>query len=260
MILAVLSRPTNRRLLCLMCLLTLPCQAAEPTANLKAHFNDSSACGDGLLSKALRQKILGTIREEVRRRTAPDSVTVDDQELQLQACPPPVLAGSDLVIKEAEYDAARDLTVFWLASSPRGNSLPPLIATVHKQRSRTVLVARHDVRSGQAVSMNDFVETAQSSGNLLLPSAQLWGAVPNASRPVPATQNAAPKTTPNAALLVKVGMPSELVLLGKKFRGSMTVIPLESGRLGDEVRVRDPGTRNIRRAKVISINQLEETF
>jgi len=55
-------------------------------------------------------------------------------------------------------------------------------------------------------------------------------------------------------------MPSVLFLTGKNFKGRMTVVPLESGRLGDEVRVRDLGTQNILRATVTNTNQLEEIF
>jgi flagella basal body P-ring formation protein FlgA len=200
----------------------------------------------------LKQRILGAIQMEVLRRTAPDPVTVEEQDLQIQACPPKV--DSEFVIKQAEYDAARDVTVFYLASSQSGN-IPPLIVTVNKQRSVRVMVAKRDVRSGQAVSMSDFVEATRSSGNLLLPSAWLQATARSDSATKPAS-----KLNPISPLLVKVGMPSELVLSGRNFKGAMTVIPLESGKLGDEVRVRDPGTQNILRATVTNINQLEQIF
>jgi len=221
---------------------------------------DVGVCGDAVRSRALKQRILGTIREEVLRRTASDPVTLEEHDLQIQACPHQGVDDSEFVIKGAEYDAARDITVFWLSSSQRGNILPSLIVTVHKQRSMRVLVAKHQLRSGQAVSMDDLVEATQSSGNLLLPAAGLRGTVPNPVRADPAAKEPASKTNPNAVLLVKVGMPSELVTRGKNFRGSMTVIPLESGKRGQELRVRDPGTRQILRARVTNVNQLEEIF
>ena len=128
----MLCRPTNRLLLLLACFLPLPCWAAEPAPNLTGHLVGINACGDWAHSMALKQKIMGTIQQEVIRRTAPDAVTVEEQDLQIQACPPQGVIDSEFVIKEAEYDAARDITVFWLASSQRGNVLPPLIVTVHK--------------------------------------------------------------------------------------------------------------------------------
>jgi len=260
LIVALSSRPANCFLLLLLCLLTLPCRAAEPAPNLTGRVVEKDACGDTARFTALKQRILGTIQQEVTRRTAPDVVIVEEQDLQIQACFPQGVGDSEFVIKGAEYDAARDTTVFWLASSQRGNVLPPLIVTVHKQRSVKTIVARRDLRNGQVVSMNDFVETTQSSGNVLVPAARLWGAVPIGAATDPATQKTATKANPSSALLVKVGMPSILVVRGKNFRGGMTVIPLESGRLGDQLQVRDPGTRSIVRATVTSTNQLEEIF
>ena len=229
-------------------------------ANLTRYVVGTRACGDGARSAALRQRMLGVIQQEVTRRTAPDTVMVEEQDLEIQACPQQGLVDSEFVIKEAEYDAARDITVFWLASSQKGNVLPPLIVTVHTRRSMKMMVANRDLRSGQAVSKNDFVETTQSSGNILVPAARLWGTISNPTSTDQAAKKPTVKDNPTAVLLVKVGMPAELVVLGKNFRGSMTVIPLESGGRGEELRVRDPGTRNVLRARVTSINQLEEIF
>jgi flagella basal body P-ring formation protein FlgA len=259
LLLATPGRPTNRLLLSLACLLTLTCQAAEPAANVTGNAADLGACGDAVRSLVLKQKTLGTIREEVLRRTAPDPVTVEEQDLQIQACPDQT-ADSEFVIKRTEYDAARDLTIFWLSSSQKGTVLPSLMVTVHKQRSIKVLVARHELHNGQAVSMDDLVETTQASGNLLLPAAALQGTLPNPVRADPATKEPASKTNPHSILLVKVGMPSVLVTRGKNFRGSMTVIPLESGTRGQELRVRDPGTRQVLRATVANVNQLEKVY
>lgn len=259
LLLATPGRPTNRLLLSLACLLTLTCQAAEPAANLTGNVADLGACGDAVRSLALQQRILGPIREEVLRRTAPDPVTVEERDLQIQACPQQSV-DSEFVIKGAEYDAARDLTVFWLSSAQQGNILPPLMVTVHKQRSIRVLVAKRELRNGQAVSMGDLVETTQASGNLLLPAAALQGTLPNPVRADSATKEPASKTNPHSVPLVKVGMPAVLVTRGKNFRGSMTVIPLESGTRGQELRVRDPGTRQVLRATVANVNQLEKVY
>lgn len=253
---AVSSCPTNRLPLLLACLLVLPCPAAQPAANLRGDIARLGACGDLARTMVLKQRILGAIQMEVLRRTAPDPVTVEEQDLQIQACPPQV--DSEFVIKQAEYDAARNVTVFYVASSQSGN-IPPLMVTVNKQRSMRVMVAKRDLRSGQAVSRNDFVEVTQSSGNLLVPSAWLWAGLAKPVLTDPATKPAL-KSRPNSASLVKVGMPCVLFLRGRNFKGTMTVVPLESGRLGDEVRVREPGTQNILRATVTSVNQLEEIF
>ena len=151
------------------------------------------------------------------RRTAPDTVMVEEQDLEIQACPPQGMVDSEFVIKEAEYDAARDITVFWLASSQKGNVLPPLIVTVHKQRSMRIMVAKRDLRSGQAVSMNDFAETTQSSGNLLCPLRGCGERLRTPLAPIRSTKKPAMKANSNSVLLVKVGMPAELVVLGKEF-------------------------------------------
>ena len=256
LMMAMPSFPSNRLLPLLACLLVLPCPAAQPAANVMGDFTPIGACDDPARTTALKQRILAAIRQEVLRRTSPDLVTVEEQDLQIQACPHQV--DSDFVIKEAVYDAARDVTVFYLTSSQREN-IPPLIVTVHKQRSIRVMVAKRDLRSGQAVSMNDLDEITQSSGNLLEPAARLLTGLPDPGRTDAATKPAS-KCRPNSALLVRVGIPSVLFVRGRNFKGRMTVVPLDSGRLGDEIRVRDPGTQNTLRATVTSTNQLEEIF
>ena len=254
------SHPTIRLLILLLCLPILPCHAAEPAANAPTHGVDRSACGDAARWSAFEQKILETIRNEVLRRTAPENVMIERQDLDIQACPQAAFIDSELVIKRAEYDAPRGISVFWLASSRAGNTVPPLIVTVRKQRSLRVLVTRHELRTGQAVSINDFAEATQLSGNLLSPAAELWGSLPNPSHSEATAKKPSSEVKSKPVLLVKIGVPAELALLGKNFRGKMPVIPLESGSLGDELRVRDPGTHNIIRAKVTSVNQLEEIF
>jgi len=254
---ALTDRLKNRLPLLLWCLVALPLQAAQPAGNLTSSFTDASACGDPARTVVLRQRILGTIRAEVLRRTSPEPVTVEESDLQIQACPPQKVYDSEFVIKRAEYDAVRDVTVFWLASSQASN-IPPLIVTVHKQRSMRVLVAKRDLRNGQPVSIDDLVEVTQSSGNVLSPAAGLAGTGPSQFRTE--ARRTAVKNQGGSVLLVKVGMPSELVISGKNFRGTMTVIPLESGGRGQELRVREPGTQRVLRARVTDANQLEQIF
>ena len=82
--LAMLTRPTNRFLLLLFCLLTLPCRAAELFTNLTGQLVGKDACGDAVGISVLKQRIVGIIQQEVTRRTAPDTVTVEEQDLQIQ--------------------------------------------------------------------------------------------------------------------------------------------------------------------------------
>ena len=258
LITALTDRTKSCLPLLLWCLVAMPSQAAQPAVNLTGNFTDAGACGDPARTAALKQRILAAVRAEVLRRTSPEAVTVEESDLQIQACPPQKFFDSDFVIKHAEYDAVRDVTIFLLAPL-QANNIPPLVVAVHKQRSMRVFVVRHDLRSGQIVSMDDLAEVTQSSGNVLLPTARLWAGATNEARTEPVTK-AASTADSHSPLLVKVGMPSELLLRGKNFRGSMTVIPLESGRLGDELRVRDPGTHNILRATVSNVDQLEQIF
>jgi flagella basal body P-ring formation protein FlgA len=248
--------PTICLLLLLACFLLSPCPGAQSAPSWPGDFADRGACGDPARMTLLKQRVLAVIREDVRRRTSPDPVTVEDQDLQIQACPPQV--DSEFVIMRAEYDAARDITVFYLAASRQG-TIPPFIVTVKKQRKMRVLTVKRDLRNGQAVSMNDFLETTRSSGNLLTPEAGLLAAF---QHPLGADAAARPasKLLPAPDWLVKVGRPSVLLVRGKNFVGRMTVVPLQSGRLGEEVQVRDPGTQNILRATVSNTNQLEEIF
>ena len=250
--------PKNCLLLLLCCFVALPSQAAQPAVKLTGNLTATGICSDPARLTVLKQKILAAIRTEVARRTSREAVTVDESDLQIQACPAQAFFDSDFVIRRAEYDAVRDVTLFLLAPL-QANDVPPLIVAVHKQRSMSMFVARHDLHSGQIVSMDDLAQITQSSGNILLPTARLWATDTNEARADQATK-AASTANPHSPLLVKLGMPSELVFRGKNFKGSMTVIPLESGRLGDELRVRDPGTQNILRATVSNVNQLEQTF
>ena len=255
---AFAGSPRNFLPLLLWCFVALPSQAAQPAVNLTGSLTTAGACGDPARMAVLKQKILAAIRAEVLRRTSPEAVTVEESDLQIQACPAQMFFDSDFVIGRAEYDGVRDVTVF-LLSPLQANNVPPLIVAVHKQRSMSVFVARHDLRSGQIVSMDDVAPITQSSGNVLLPTARLWTAGTNEARTDQITKGPSTANS-HSPLLVKRGMPSELVVRGKNFKGSMIVIPLESGRLGEELRVRDPGTQNILRATVSNVNQLEQTF
>ena len=248
---------TTRALLLLCFLAALPSKAVQPGEALTANFAEGAICGDSVRAQVLKRKILETIRTEVLRRTSPETVTIEESDLLIQACPPLEISDSDFLIKHAEYDVIHDVTIFWLASSKAG-SAPPLMVTVHTRRSVKRLVARRDLHNGQAVSVDDLAEVAQSSGDLLSPTAGLGMATLSRGR-----TEAPPKAEKNirdSAWLVKVGMPSELRISGKNFRGTMTVIPLESGAQGQELRVREPGTQRIFRARVTSANQLDQIF
>ena len=60
--------------------------------------------------------------------------------------------------------------------------------------------------------------------------------------------------------LVKTGVESSLVIEGSDYRITSTVIPLEAGALGDQIRVRDPVRRRVLTAQVVGPGMLRGTL
>jgi Chaperone for flagella basal body P-ring formation len=59
-----------------------------------------------------------------------------------------------------------------------------------------------------------------------------------------------PGVAPGAVLLVSAGVAARLLIEGANYRITSTVVPLQSGSLGQTIRVRDPVTRKILNVKV----------
>ena len=60
--------------------------------------------------------------------------------------------------------------------------------------------------------------------------------------------------------LVKNGVETQLIIEGPDYRISSTVVPLQSGALGDQVRARDPVTRKVVTAQVVAPGVLKGTL
>lgn len=65
---------------------------------------------------------------------------------------------------------------------------------------------------------------------------------------------------PRSEALVKPGQPVRLVIQGEDYRITTTVMPLEQGMMGQEIRVRDPLTKRIFQAQVAGPGLLNGTL
>ncbi len=70
----------------------------------------------------------------------------------------------------------------------------------------------------------------------------------------------APKGRTQSAILVAAGKPARLVGEGPNFRFSTIVVPLQPGRKGQFIRVRERGTRRLLRAEVVGEGLLRAQF
>jgi len=119
-----------------LCLGVPPGQAAVPPTNLQSRPADASACGDPARSRVLKQRILVPIREEVLRRTAPNAVTVEERDLQIQTCPQQDAAESEFTVKGEEYAADRHGSQAAKPESAGGNARPSQRSSRHPCRLR----------------------------------------------------------------------------------------------------------------------------
>lgn len=184
-------------------------------------------------------ELLQAIRLRLGAQATPDSVNWSPSDLKLSAPVYVTLDDPGLEVTRIELDPLRRWTKFRLWTSKEPSILPFWVTLAHDVKVPT-LVARHDMPAGREVQAADFqVEERASTpdGQNLLATSERMGLQVRA--PVKSGQVVS-RSMLTPVVLVEPGRPAKLVLEGAHFRISTTVIPLQAGALGQQIRVREP--------------------
>jgi hypothetical protein len=160
--------------------------------------------------------------------------TVDAAALSLQLSPLVTCEDPGLEVTGIEFDALHRVTRFRLWTAKEPENLP---------FSVTVPGRLMGAKTSKTPETTEARAAIHSGGQ---------AAAPVRSEIVsPVVDNGAVKSPPKGSeMLVKAGVATQLVIEGADYRLTSTVIPLEPGALGQEIRVRDPLTHKLSSAQV----------
>jgi hypothetical protein len=180
-----------------------------------------------------RQEILQAIRADLARRGIRQPTSLWPEDLRIQLAVPVTSLDPGLQVKKIEYDPIRHETVFELWTSKEPRLLPFRVAT------------SWDVEKAGLVLRPD--RPCQPDGNTTIRThASYRQGTDIAQFRLPA--------------LAKPGRPATLVMVGHNSRITTTVIPLERGKKGQWIRVRDAASHRVMVAEVVSEGMLRTSF
>jgi flagella basal body P-ring formation protein FlgA len=201
-------------------------------------------------------ELLEAIRLRLGAQSTPDSMNWTPGDLKLSAPVYVTLDDPGVEVTRIELDPFRRQTKFRLWTSKEPSILPFWVTLAHDVKVPT-LVAGHDIPAGKEAQAVDFQveEGAGTPGSQsLLAASDLTGL--EARTPV---KNSQPVTRSmlKPVVLVEAGRPAKLVAEGAHFRISTTVIPLQPGVLGQQIRVREVDSQRILSAEVVDRGELK---
>jgi flagella basal body P-ring formation protein FlgA len=201
-----------------------------------------------------RIELLQAIQTALQQRGAGGLNSIHFSDLEL---PMPIRVTQDdpgLIVTAIEYDPFRQETCFRMRAT-KDASLVPFAVYVRGKIKVPLLVARHDLPTGQIVTSDDFQMTPREVTGLLpnnLPTlSEITGL---ATRQVIREGQVVYGSMFGPATLVRTGRPAELILQGARFRATLIVIPMQPGTMGQEVRARTKD--RIYQARVVGRDQL----
>ncbi len=204
-------------------------------------------------------ELFQAIRVGLGGQGLPDSGDWNPGDLKLSAPVYVTLDDPGLEVTRIELDPLRKETRFRLWTSKEPTILPFWVTVAHDVKVPT-LVARHDMPAGKEAQATDFqVEERAGTpgGQRLLAASDLAGM--QARAPVRSGQPVI-RSMFTRVVLVEAGKPARLVAEGAHFRISTTVIPLQAGVMGQQIRVRDAETQHILSAEVVARGELKATL
>jgi hypothetical protein len=174
-----------------------------------------------------RQEILRAIQDGLVQRGVLGGGGLKPDDLLIQSSVPALNGNVGLEVKRIAFDPIRRKTVFELWASREPQFLPFQVTT------------RRDPSSwGFTPASESNVEIVTESRGM-----QQRGTVRS-----------------KAPVLAKPGWPATLVMLGQNIRVTMTVVPLQPGIKGQCILVRDPDTKRVMTAEVVSEGLLQAGF
>jgi flagella basal body P-ring formation protein FlgA len=203
-------------------------------------------------------EVLRAIKTGLGGQALPGSGGWDDSDLKLSAPVYVTLEDPGLEVTRIELDPFRRQTKFRLWTSKEPTILPFWVTVTHDVKVPT-LVARHDIPAGKEAQVTDFQveERSGTPGRQLLAAADLAGLQ---TRTGVRSGEQVTRSMFSQVVLVEPGRPAKLIAEGPRFRISTTVIPLQAGVMGQQIRVRDTETQRILSAEVVARGQLKATL
>ena len=176
-------------------------------------------------------------------------------DLKLSAPVYVTLQDPGLEVTRIELDPFRRQTKLRLWTSKEPTILPFWVTVTHDVKVPT-LVARHDLPAGKEAQETDF-QVEERSGT---PSPQPLAASDLAGLQTRSAVRSGKQVTRSMfspVVLVEAGHPAKLIAEGPRFRIATTVIPLQAGVMGQQIRVRDPDTQRTLSAEVVARGRLK---
>src|ERR1035437_8013762 len=181
-----------------------------------------------------RDAILQAIRTDLVRRGIPESMDMRPEDLRIQMAAPVPGKDAGLQVKRIEFDSIRHETIFQLWTSKRPQFLRIQVTTRWEPHARSPVQ-----RDRETAGLAGWVRQGVS--------------LPGMQPSVPAKTGAGiASTRVRPPAFVKPGHPATLIILGHNFRITTGVVPLETGREGQRIRVRDTASARVFTADVIA--------
>jgi len=217
------------------------------------------ACEEKEGGAEFRRAVLEAIRSEMSQRGGSEARDLQESDLLIQTCPPEGDSGLPVAVERVEYDALRRRAGFLMRWGGPGHALPFLVMAVW-ERWRDVLVATREISTGESLGPQNTVFQKRVSSD--------WEALTTApsqleryqARRRIGTGEGISAGMVKQPLLVSAWKPALLRIEGRRFLAETTVMPLESGVLGQQVRASDGETGQTRIGTVIGPNSLSAVY
>jgi hypothetical protein len=262
----ILAAPKSRGICSLLLLLmvaVLPdARSASPALHkgLAPHSREREAT-PGHTSRILsRGEIFRAIRDDLARKGIRESGDLRPEDLKIQFAAPVSGEDAGLQVKEIGFDPIRRETIFELWTSREPQLLPFQVAT-RWDRQRVGSVPRHDKKAEDVMGSAN-LPARQYSGSAGWTPTQVTSAVMPGSRARGSAQTGRGLVPARfrPPVLARPGWPATLVVLGRNFRITTTVIPLQPGSKGQCILVRNTATERVIPAEVVAEGLLRTSF
>jgi flagella basal body P-ring formation protein FlgA len=198
-------------------------------------------------------KLLEAIRLRLGAQVTPDSAYWSLADLKLSTPVYVTLDDPGLEVTRIELDPLRRQTKFRLWTS-REPSILPFWVTLARDVKVPTLAARQEIPARREAQAADLQVEEQAGSQGLLAASDLTGLQPRTSVK---NGQAVTRSMLKPVVLVEAGRPTKLVAEGAHYRISTTVIPLQAGVLGQQIRVREMDSQRILSAEVVGRGELK---
>jgi hypothetical protein len=171
---------------------------------------------------------------------------VDPAKLNLQLSPLVTSDDPGLEVTGIDFDAFHQVTRFRLWTAKEPANMPFYVTAPGRQIGSKAMPQGRVATEARAIAHSEAQPPSGSTHSELIHPDIGAGSIKSSAK--------------GQEMLVKAGVPTQLVIEGADYRLTSTVIPLQPGALGQEVRARDPLTQKILSAQVAGPGLLKGTL